>query len=171
MHNGKIPSFNELVQILRDRFAPDGYQQVHWSNFENRRKRSDETFLEYTDDLRKLIAKSHSHLSENKREERIFEQIRRSLTDEQLRILRIKEVWSLGPAIKALTAEENAERTSLTPWYPKPRETRTVAHIGMSDQPGQIGQISQDGEIIKLLKVIEQRMSQSHPQPNYQNDF
>ena len=122
--NGKTPSYDKLVQILKDRFTPDGYQQVHWSNFENRRKRTDETFLEYTDDLRKLVSKSHSHLSEKDQEERIFEQIYRSLDDSQRRLLRIKEIWALGPAIKALTAEENAEQTLLTPWQLKPHETR-----------------------------------------------
>ena len=36
--NGHIPSFDELIQILRDRFQPEGYRELHRAEFQNRRK-------------------------------------------------------------------------------------------------------------------------------------
>ena len=149
---GKIPPFNELVKILRDRFEPEGHKELHRAEFQNRRKRTDESFLEYSHALKKQATKSHKEYPENLRDDIVKDQIIRGLESDEIIFVKARNATSLDAVITALTEYETTKKCGKTPFTPKPRQ---VANIGT------LGDDRASNAILDLLQLVGAQQNQT----------
>ena len=160
--NGHIPSFDELIQILRDRFQPEGYRELHRAEFQNRRKRSDESYLEYSHTLKKLATKSHKEYPENLRNDIIKDQIVRNLEHEEAIFLKARNAVKLDDVVTALTEYDNTKKCEKAPFAPKPRPVANISQAG-EEQASNL--------VLDLLQMISKNSQKPEAEKKPSNRF
>ena len=81
---GTVPPLEELIHILKDRFAPTGQVEMRKAEFKGCRKKAEESFVEYGHRLRRAAIKAFPDLPHTHRDEFVKDQFLVSM-DQQMR--------------------------------------------------------------------------------------
>ena len=118
------------MTALTQRFKPEGQEDAHKVQFQNRFRRKDESFMEYGYALGRLAIRAFPQIKHEAREELIVNQFLQGLIDlEMCRHVSLTHPTSVDQAVSRVTEFETVTQTMKGPHMHKPKQIASVQEV------------------------------------------
>ena len=123
-------TYDALVTALTQLFKPEGQEEAHKVQFQNRFRRKDENFMEYGYALRRLAIRAFPQIKHEAREELIVDQFLQGLIDlEMRRHVSLTHPTSVDQAVSRATEYETVTQSMKGPHMHKPKQIASVQEV------------------------------------------
>ena len=160
-------SYATAKKALIERFDPPSKQQLYKVEFEGRRKRDKETWVDFADELLLLASKAFPKLQEEAREElalsRYLDQLRDpqvSFAVKQRRPKSVRDAVSSTIELEAYLLKSASNHVSLATPVKEEHDVATVAAIQSTQK-----------DLLGMMQTLVQRVEQLEIRPQRINDF
>ena len=152
---------------LRERFEPDSKRELYKVQFESRRKKSEESWADFSDDLMVLVNKAFPNLQEEAQEQLAMSKYLDHLRDPQVSFgVKQRRPRKLSEAVAAtIELESYLPRTNQVSQISKPEEPPTAKQTIAAIQSTQKGLF---GVVQKLMECVEQLEQSPQSNPRHQ---